>query len=113
MQLPPVLSKFEFSRGRATSKYFPLVIIITCYGYNKKWHIKLTKVIAKATLELNPGELGTISEVKVFLRNEDCHAMGLVEAHSDKHEITRNLQETARHWATPTDGFTNWKGVRS
>lgn len=45
------------------NKYFPLVII-SCYGYTNKWCIKLTKVIAKVTLELNSEELGSISEVK-------------------------------------------------
>lgn len=61
MKFPPILNEFEFSRWRSTSKYFPLAIMITCYGYTEKQCIKLTKVIAKVTLELNPGELGSIS----------------------------------------------------
>lgn len=57
MQLPPVLNNFEFPRGRATSKYFPLAIIMTRYRFTKKYYIKFTKVIAKMTPALNPGGL--------------------------------------------------------
>lgn len=64
MKFPPILNKFEFSRWKSTSKYFPLAIMITCCGYIEKRCIKLTKVIAKVTLELNPGERESISVAK-------------------------------------------------